>query len=84
MLSEYQLKIADLYNIPIGNVKKLAPNFFYKEKYVLHYENLQLYLRLELKLKKIHRVLEFNQSQWLKPFIELKKIITKMDKHCTN
>ena len=70
MLSEYQLKIADLYNIPIGNVKKLVPDFFDKEKYVLHYENLQLYLRLGLKLKKIHRVSEFNQSQWLKPFIE--------------
>ena len=52
MLSEYQLKIADLYNIPIGNVKKLLPNFFDKEKYLLHYENLQLYLRLRLKLKK--------------------------------
>ena len=38
MLSEYQLKIADLYNIPIGNVKKSVPNFFDKEKYVLHYE----------------------------------------------
>ena len=33
MLSEYQLKIADLYNIPIGNVKKLLPNFFDKECY---------------------------------------------------
>ena len=52
MLSEHQLKIADLYNIPIGNVKKLVPDFFDKEKYVLHYENLQLYLRLGLKLKK--------------------------------
>ena len=40
---EYQLKIADLYNIPTGNVKKLVPNFFNKEKYVLHYENLQPY-----------------------------------------
>ena len=28
MLSEYQLKIADLYNIPIGNIKKLMRNFF--------------------------------------------------------
>ena len=27
------------------------PNFFDKEKYVSHYENLQLYLRLGLKLK---------------------------------
>ena len=70
MLSDYQLKIADLYNIPIGNVKKLVPNFFDKEKYVLHFENLQLYLRLGLKLKNIHRVLEFSQSQWLKPYIE--------------
>ena len=65
MLSGHQLKIADLYNIPIGNIKKLVPHFD-KGKYIIHCENLQLYLRLGLKLKKIHRVLEFNQSQWLK------------------
>ena len=46
MLSDYQLKIADLYNIPIGNNKKIVPNFFDKEKYVILYENLKLYLRL--------------------------------------
>ena len=33
---------------------------------MLHYENLQLYLRLEFKLKKLHRVL----SQWLKTYVE--------------
>ena len=71
MLSDYQLRIAELCNIPTGNVKKLVPNFFDKEKYVIHYENLQLYLRLGLKLKKIHRVLELNQSQWLKQYVEL-------------
>ena len=43
MLSEYQLKIADLYNIPIANVKKLVPNFFDKKKYMI-----QLYVRLGL------------------------------------
>ena len=47
-------------------------NLFDKEKYAIHYENLQLYLRLELKLKKIRPELEFNQSQWLKPYIEFK------------
>ena len=57
MLSRYQLKIADFYKFLIGNVKKLVPKFFDKERYVLHYENLQLDLRLESKLKKIHRVL---------------------------
>ena len=36
MLPDYQLKIEDLYNIPISNVKKLVPNFFDKEKYVVH------------------------------------------------
>ena len=40
MLSDYQLKIADHYNIPIGNVKKLVPNFFDRQIYVIHYENL--------------------------------------------
>ena len=58
MLSNYELKIADHYKIPIGNVIKLVPNFFDKGKYVIHYENLKLYLRLELKLKKIHHVLD--------------------------
>ena len=52
MLPSYQLKTSGFYNISIGNVKKLVPNLFNKEKYVLHYKNLQLYLRLELKLKK--------------------------------
>ena len=53
MLSDYELKIADLYNIPIGNVKKIVvPNHFDKEKYVVHYENFQLELKLGLNLKK--------------------------------
>ena len=56
MLSEHQLKIADLYNIPTSNVKKLVPNLFDTEKYVIHYENLKLCLRLGLKLKNTSRI----------------------------
>ena len=41
-LSEYQSKIADLYNIPNANFRKLVSNFPDKEKYVLYYENLEL------------------------------------------
>ena len=35
MLSEYQLMISDFYNVSIGTVKKLVPNFFDEENYVL-------------------------------------------------
>ena len=70
MLSSYQLKIADCYNVSIDNVKKLVPTFFDKEKYMLHYEYLQHSLRLRLKLKKIHHISEFNQSQCLKPYVK--------------
>ena len=52
MLFDYQLRIVDPYNIPMGNVKKLMPNFFDKGEYVIHYENFQLYLRSGFKLKK--------------------------------
>ena len=56
ILSSYQLKISNFHNFPIGKVKKLIPNFFDKEKYVLHYNDLQLYLRLRLKLKSTSQV----------------------------
>ena len=65
-----QLKIAGLYNIPIGNLKKLVPSVFDTEIYMIHYENLQFYLRLGLKLKIIYCVLEFNQSEWLKQYVK--------------
>ena len=70
MLSDYCKNIADKYNISTGLVHKLIPTLNNKEKYILHYRNLQLYLDLGLKLTKVHRVLAFNQSPWLKQYID--------------
>ena len=56
MLSNYCKKIADKYEIKVGDVKKLIPNLGNKTNYVVHYKNLQLYLSLGMKLIKIHRV----------------------------
>ena len=39
ILSNYQLKIADFYIVPTGNVKKLMSTFSDKEKFTFHYEN---------------------------------------------
>ena len=81
MLSDYCKNIAEKYNISTGLVHKLIPTLKNKEKYVLHYRNLQLYLNLGLKLTKVYRVLEFNQSPWLKQYIDFNTEKRKDAKH---
>ena len=52
-------------------VEKLVPNLRNKDRYVLHYRNLQLYLSLGLCLTEVHRALRFDQSPWMEPYIRM-------------
>ena len=56
--------------IKVGDVKKIIPNLDDKTNYVVHYRNLQLYLSLRMKVTKIHEVLKFKQSVWMKNYID--------------
>ena len=69
-MSDYQHNLLGVGVAPT-EVEKLVPNLRNKDRYVLHYRNLQLYLSLGMRLKKIHRALRFEQSPWMKPYIRM-------------
>ena len=71
-----------IHKIPPGSKhSKLMCTLEDKEKYVLRYRNLKQYLELGMKLKKIHRILQFDQSAWMKGYIKLN---TKMRMKAAN
>ena len=69
MLSKYCRNVAMDLQLSTKGSRKLVPNLYNKERYVVHYRNLQFYIKHGLRLKKIHRVIEFNQSPWLATYI---------------
>ena len=61
----------------IGREEKLVPNLKDKKRYVVHIKALDRALNYGLKLKKVHRVIEFQQSRWMKAYIMLNTRLRK-------
>jgi hypothetical protein len=70
MLSAYQKDLAEKLKLKVGG-EKLCLTLNDKHNYICHYRNLKMYLEMGLKLKKVHKVLTFKQSAWLKTYIDL-------------
>ena len=54
----------------INGVEKLVPNLRDKKSYVIHIQALNQALQHRLRLDGIHRAIEFDQSPWLKTYID--------------
>ena len=65
----------------INKCKKLICNLSNKKKYVIHVNSLKQALNHGLKLKKIYRVIEFNQKEWLKSYIDMNTELRKAAKN---
>ena len=57
-------------NMKFNTQTRLAPNLMDKQSYVVHIKNLQFYLKQGLQLGRITRVIEFNQTSWLKEYVD--------------
>jgi hypothetical protein len=69
MLSPYAQSLKKEMRMSNAKVERLVPNLLNKTNYVVHYQNLQYYVKKGLKITKVHRMIEFKQSAWLEPYI---------------
>ena len=66
--------------IMIYHFENFVANLHSKIKYVIHIINLQQALNFGLVLKKVYRVIKFNQNTWLKPYIHINSVLSKKQK----
>ena len=64
----------------IDKCKNLVCDLHNKKKYAVHIKSLKQALNHGLKLKRVHRVIEFNQKAWLKPYINMNTELRKLSK----
>ena len=77
--AQYPEKVHELHNnlpflperMKIEKVEKLAANLHDKTEYVMHIRNLKQALNHGLVLKKVPRVIKFNQNAWVKRYIDV-------------
>ena len=65
----------------INKVEKLVLNLYDEKKKVIHIRALKQALKHGLILEKVHRVIEFNQSAWLKPYIDFNRTLRTQAKN---
>src|SRR5215469_11550703 len=65
----------------MGHARKLTPNLQSKRNYVTYGRNLQMYVKLGLRIAKVHRVMSFTQSPWLAKYIDLNTRLRKVAKN---
>ena len=64
----------------IDKCKELVCNLHDKKKYVVHIKSLKQTLNHGLKLKRVHRIIEFNKKAWLKSYIDMNTELRKLAK----
>ena len=86
---EYSKNLHDLHSdlpflperIQTNQCSKLACNLYDKNNYVVHIRSLKQALDHGLILKKLHRVIQFNQEAWLKEYIDMNTELRKQAKN---